>query len=174
MSCLAAYGSVGAAVFKAGLLALDGLYRVRPPRIHDCPAVMSLRLVFVSGGGGPLFNFDASFIWSSEAAASAAAVRWRRRQWCVWLRCWAVWSAMLLAHARCERLGLRSGAVVADAADAKGGVSLARCTRQLCRPPLRLMRWVYRTRTGIRLQLVYRMVSLGLRTAAYLMCVLEE
>jgi hypothetical protein len=26
------------------------------PRIHDCPAVMGLRLVFVSGGGSPWFN----------------------------------------------------------------------------------------------------------------------
>jgi hypothetical protein len=152
MSCLAAYGSRGAAVFKAGLLALDGLYRVRPPCIHDCPAVMSLRLVFVSGGGGPLFNFDASFIWSSEAAAgaaaAAAAVRWRRRQWCVWLRCWAVWSGHAARPCALRAAGPALGSC------AKGSVSPARCACQLCRPPLHLMRRrVYRTRTGIRLQL---------------------
>ena len=32
-----------------------------PPQTHDCPAVMGLRLVFVSGGGSPWFNVDWSF-----------------------------------------------------------------------------------------------------------------
>ena len=50
-----------------------------PYRIHDCPAVMNLILVFVSGGGSPWFNVDWSFIWpsapaSSSASAEAAAV----------------------------------------------------------------------------------------------------
>ena len=45
-----------------------------PSRIHDCPAVMSLRLEFVSGGGGPWFNIDWSVIWpSAQAAAPASA-----------------------------------------------------------------------------------------------------
>ena len=51
-----------------------------PPQTHDCPAVMGLRLIFVSGGGSPWFNVDWSFnhaIWRQRQRQQQQ--QWRRR-----------------------------------------------------------------------------------------------
>ena len=63
---------------------------------------MGLRLVFVSGGGSPWFNFNWSFNWPAAAAAAAAAVagaaRRRRRQWRVRLRRADLCASMMFKH----------------------------------------------------------------------------
>jgi len=87
-----------------------------PPQTNDCPTVMGLRLVFVSGGGGPRFNVDWSSNWpagssSNGGAAAAAAVARVAVPLSLSLSLPVVHAMLAGARARPERLCQHSGRV---------------------------------------------------------------
>ena len=100
-----------------------------PPQTHDCPAVMGLRLVFVSGGGSPWFKIGASICQRRQRQQQH---RRRRRRSGGGGSGLAVASVAVPRCPSCACHSLR-GLVVADAAGGKGSVLPARCARRLRR-----------------------------------------
>jgi hypothetical protein len=150
---------------------------------------VDLRLVFVSGGGSPWFNFIWSSNWPAAAAASAAAAaaaaQRRRLQWAVAAPrsalCACRAAGASARHARLSQPSHPQGGslVIAGTMSGTGSVSPARCARRprrCCTPRSRRVLRVDHALSDVRaaagrhmVYCIYKRVGTG-RTEVHVQC----